>query len=315
MLPRLVFRIWFIALLTILFVLWPAIGAAQFETSAPASDSPWDVGASLTAGFGQILELLEKRSFSLLEAWSEMRRSPEPASFEARYPAISGELDAWAAAVQERLGAGEPVDLTFVVETFGPLILDKSASEIRRDNALATICAACVQDELLCEAGALHRLLSTVLAEDPSALRKSEALRWWRRSGGIIDEGLLESVLVSEAGTDLELRTEIAKALFSIGTTRSLAAQRLLSGTDGLPEDPSGSQAQIACTAIRHFAREGYADAIPDVIDALQDPSSEVRRCAVESLSVMSGEDFGQGEEAVTRWRDWWRRREGTGGQ
>lgn len=313
MLPRFVVRIWIVALLTILFVLWPSIGASQFETSGTGG-SP-DARASLTEGFGQILGLLERRSFSLLEAWSTMRRSPEPVSFEARYPDVSRELDAWALAVQEQLGDGEPVDLTFVVEAFGPRVLEPSASEVTRDNALATICAACVQDDLLCEAGAFHRLLSTVLAEDHSALRKSEALRWWRRSGGVIDEGLLETVLASDAGTDLELRTEIAKALFSIGTKRSLAAQRLLSGTEGLPEDPSGSQAQIACAAMRHFAREGYDDAIPDVIDALQDPSSEVRDCAVESLTTMSGEDFGRGEQAVARWTEWWLRRAGTGGQ
>ena len=313
MLPRLVVRIWIIGMLTILLVLWPAIGAAAFETSAPGETA--DARSRLTDGFGQVLDLLERRSFSLLEAWSEMRRSAEPGSFEARYPDVSRELDAWAAAVQERLGAGEPVDLTFVVEAFGPRIMEESASEITRDNALATICAACVQDVLVCDAGSFHRLLSTVLAEDPSALRKSEALRWWRRSGGVIDEGLLESVLASEAGSDLQLRTEIAKALFSIGTRRSLAAQRLLTGTDGLPADPSGGQAQIACTAIRHLAREGYDDAIPDVIEALQDPSSEVRECAVESLGLMSGEDFGRGEQAVARWKEWWLRRGGAGGQ
>jgi hypothetical protein len=178
----------------------------------------------------------------------------------------------------------------------------------------------CMMDDLRCNADLFHRFLATVVADDPSPARKTEALRWWRSTEGFIDEGLLESVLSGSAGTDAGLRSEIARALFTIGTRRSLQAQLLLAGTDGVADVTSGEPAQIACTAIRNFARSDYQDAAPTLINSLADSSREVRACAADALSILSGRSFafdpdlsagGAGNhEAIARWRAWWQERD-----
>ncbi len=319
MLSRSSGKLWFVVVLLVIFVFWPVATAAGLG-SIPHGSGP-DGGISkarLTEGFHEVLRLLEQRGFSLLAVWREMRRSDDPEYFDRNYPQMSTELNAWAASVEKRVGMiSRDFDLSFVVEEFGPIVLDREVSPVMRDNALATICVICTMDDLRCRPEPFHTVLAEVVVRDTSAARKAEALRWWRRTGGSIGEDLLEEILSSAARLDLELRGEIAKTLFSIGTRRSLEVQRLLSGTSGLPEDPSGSQAQIACTAIRHFARDGYEPAVPDVIEALQDPSVEVRACAAESITRLSGQDFGfdpdsdrlANADAISRYRAWWEQR------
>jgi hypothetical protein len=265
--------------------------------SAGKSGSADEARARLVAGFQQILDYFQQREFSLLRAWREMRDSGDPRFFERAYPAVSKELDAWAAVVERRYGVvDDGLDLSFIAEAFGPLVFDERASETMRDNALGTVCMVCAMDALRCDQQALHRFLATVVAEDASAARKAEALRWWRRSGGVIDEALLESVLASSAGSDLDLRAEAAKVLFSTATRRSLSAQRLLAGTSGLPADTTQISTQIACTAIDHIARARYEEGVPEILDALGDPSPGVRACAAE---------------AIARWQAWWSGRGG----
>jgi len=177
----------------------------------------------------------------------------------------------------------------------------------------------CAMDALRCDQKELHRFLATVVAEDASAARKAEALRWWRRSGGVIDEALLQSVLASSAGSDLDLRTEAAKVLFSTGTRRSLSAQRLLAGTSGLSSDTTEVSTQIACTAIHHIAGARYEEGVPEILEALGDPSSGVRSCAAEAMGVLSGQkpafdaaaDAPANAEAIARWQAWWSGRGG----
>ncbi|HET9481372.1 MAG TPA: hypothetical protein VFP98_06415, partial [Candidatus Polarisedimenticolia bacterium] len=310
-------RFWLIFVLALLFVLWPGRQAAGITTV------PQDAQARLLAGFRQILSFFEARDFSLLEAWRLMRASGDPDFFEHQYPEISGELDAWAATLENRFGISEAAeegrDFTFLLEELAPAALDPASRSVVRDNAVATICMICVMDSLRCDEAALHRFLATVVSEDPSIPRKAEALRWWRRSDGFIDEGLLERTLSSPAGQDLDLRSEIARTLFTIGTRRSLRAQRLLASTRGLAEDPTGAQQQIACTAIRHFARARFEEAAPDLIGALDDPAREVRACAAESLARLSGREFGfdasldpeapANASARTGWSAWYRSR------
>jgi len=316
-------RLWIVLALALLFVLWPARDAFGFAQSRYGSSVTAEQARQrLTQGFGQILEFFSQHDFSLVTAWREMRASADPEFFEHKYPAISQEIDAWAATLERRFGVDSAaegrLDLTFLITEFSPLALDAAAPDVGRDNALATICMVCVMDNLRCDPAVFHRFLATVVAEDTSTARKTEALRWWRRSNGSIDEGLLESVLASPAGSDLELRSEIARVLFSAGTHRSLEAQRMLAGTAGLPEDPSGGLPQIACAAIRHFARARFERAVPDMIAALQDPSREVRACAAESLGKLSGRDFGfdpssggaSNLEAISGWRSWWEQRD-----
>lgn len=322
-----------VLLLTLLFVLWPGREASGITaTTAPPERLLGQPGATaplsavearvrLTQGFRQILSFFAQRDFSLLTAWREMRGSADPGFFERKYPDISRELDTWAASLEKQFGVPDEsersLDFTFLVAEFSPVALDRGASESMRDNALATICMVCVMDNLRCEPPVFHRFLSTVVGEDPSPARKTEALRWWRRTEGFIDESLLEQVLVSPAAGDLELRAEAARILFSIGTRRSLQAQRLLASTYGLPADPTGGQPQIACAAIRHFARAEFVEAIPDLIAALDDPSREVRACAAESLAGLTGRDFTfdpaadgpSNEQAIARWRAWWEQR------
>lgn len=293
-----------VVFLTALFVVWPPKSASGFTPETrPVEPMPQDEARTrLVAGFWQILQLFEQRDFSLLTAWSQMRESADPAFFEKTYPGIASELDGWSASFERRFEVDDRgMDLSFIAETFSPVVLDGKASDVMRDNALATICMVCVMDSLRCDPHVFHRLLSTVVADDPSALRKAEALRWWRRSGGVIDEGLLETVLISSGRTDLALRTEIARTLFSLTTRRSLSAQRHLSSTSGLPDDPSGGQAQIACTALRHFASERFSEAVPDVRAALGDPSAQVRECAAETLASLTGRHAAPGSGTAAR--------------
>jgi len=318
------YRVWFVALLTALFVLWPCVTAAAYTTPEPAPDrsapplASGEARARLTEGFRQVLTFFAERDFSLLAAWAEMRDSGDPDFFEHEYPSISDELDRWASTLERRFGvssgAEKDLDFTFVLQEFAPLALDPGGAAVMRDNALATVCMVCVMDSMRCDPNLFHRFLATVVADDASARRKAEALRWWRRSDGFIDEGLINDVLASPAGVDPDLRAEAAKILFSIGTRRSLEAQRRLAGTAGLPDDDDGSMSQVACAAIRHFARAGYIEATPQLLAALEDPSREVRGCAAESLSSLSGRNYpfdpaGDARvnaEAIARWRAWW---------
>jgi len=315
---------WLVVLLTILFVLWPRTGATHANGSArsPLRVSEQEARARLIEGFDRILGFFSQRDFSLVRAWGEMRESSEPDFFERTYPEIASELDEWARSLESRFGVAEApgsrMDLTFLLEAFGPVAFDRSESDVERDNALAALCLICTMDELRCEPDLFYRFLATIVAEDESPARKAEALRWWRRSGGFIDEGLIENVLESDAGRDPELRVEAAKVLFTIGTRRSLQAQRLLISTRGLRPDPAGSQPQIACTAIRHFGRARFEPAVPDMLGALEDPSTEVRACAAESLAEITGRDpefdpLGSGSSnsaAISQWRSWWDERE-----
>jgi len=315
-------RLWVVAVLTALFLLWPCIAAAAYTTPEPGGETPPlsadQARARLTQGFRQVLTFFAERDFSLLEAWSEMRESGDPDYFERQYPSISEELDRWASTLERRFGVSsrseETLDFTFVLDEFAPVVFDPDAAAVMRDNALATVCMVCVMDSLRCAPGPFHRFLATVVNEDPSPRRKAEALRWWRRSDGVIDEGLLDEVLASPAGADPELRAEAARILFSIATRRSLAAQRRLATTAGLPADADGSMSRVACTAIRHFASAGYVEATPQLLAALEDPSRAVRGCAAETLATLSGRSYGfdpaadgpGNAEAIARWRAWW---------
>jgi HEAT repeat protein len=162
----------------------------------------------------------------------------------------------------------------------------------------------------------LHRFLEAVVVHDPSALRKAEALRCWRRSGGDIDEALLDQLLASPAALDLELRTEAAKVLFTRATPGSLDAQRRLVSTAGVSEESVGAAGRLACDAIQHIAASHYEPAAPDLIAALDDPAPEVRGCAADGLSQITGQspafdpEGGKGNEtAKNTWRAWWRAR------
>ena len=328
MLSRASGKTWIVVMLTVLFVLWPAVstwGYSKLPKPVPQA-SAVEAKERLSGGFRQILSFFEQREFSLLVAWREMRSSTDPDFFERKYPEISRELDSWAATLETQFGVSDAaaggLDFTFLLDELAPIALDPAASEIVRDNAVATVCMVCLMDALRCDRQAFHSFLTTVVAEDGSAARKAEAIRWWRRSDGFIDEALLERVLASDAATDLDLRSEIARTLFSIETRRSLQAQRLLASTTGLPQDTSGSQPRIACTAIRHFAQAGFGEAAPVLIQALRDPSRDVRACAAESLGSLSGissafdasADVPQNEDAIARWRAWWEARPPTVG-
>ena len=323
MLSRASGKTWIVVMLTVLFVLWPVQSTWGYSKLPKAGPQVSSVEAKerLSGGFRQILKFFEQRDFSLLVAWREMRGSADPDYFERKYPEISKELDSWASTLESQFGVSDAtaggLDFTFLLEELAPLASDPDASEIVRDNAVATVCMVCLMDALRCDRQEFHRFLATVVAEDSSPARKAEAIRWWRRSDGFIDEALLERVLASPAATDLDLRSEIARTLFAIETRRSLQAQRLLASTTGLPQDSSGSQPRIACTAIRHFAQARFEEAAPVLIEALRDPSRDVRACAAESLVTLSGiasafdasSDVPQNEDAIARWQAWWEAR------
>lgn len=332
-------RFFAVAIFALVFVLWPArtgiasiaprtdnlptapppSSTSPMSGDAPASDfASEETQARLQEGFTELLSFFAQRGFSLLNAWREMRGSANPDFFDHHYPAISKELDTWAATVGARFHVSdEGIDLSFLVEAFAPQALDPAASSITRDNTLVTICMVCVMDSLRCEPKVLHRFLSSVVADDSSPARQAEALRWWRRTEGFIDEGLLESLLKSGAASDLDLRQEVAQALFSIPTRRSLSAQRWLASTSGLPEDLSGMPARIACRAMLNITLARYDTAAPQLIDALVDPSALVRACAAESLHGLTGKEIGFDAGAdmsvnavsIAQWRSWWHAR------
>jgi len=319
-------KLGFIAILTIGFVLWPARETAGFGTTRPelTQNADAEAAARLSRGFHRILDFFAERDFSLLAAWREMRASDDPAFFEKRYPEISRQLDSWVGTIETELGvsshAGEGMDFTFLLSELAPVARDPRASDIMRDNALATLSMICVMDGLRCDAVEFQRLMAGIVAGDPSPLRKTEALRWSRRAGARIDEDLLEKALASPAAGDLDLRAEIARDLIAVPTPRSLSAQRRLISTSGLPADPTGDSARIACAVIERLAQARYAEASPDLIWALSDPSREVRACAASALVTLSERDFGfdpesespSNLEAIARWRAWWKDHEDT---
>lgn len=323
-------RVGVVLILAFVFVLWPArTGIASIaprpdilsedppKVSQPELSGP-EMRARLQEGFEELLGFFAQRDFSLLAAWREMRRSGDPDFFEHRYPAISKELDTWAATVGARFHVSDDgIDLSFLVDAFAPRALDSATPSIARDNTLVTICMVCVMESLRCEPKVLHRFLSSVVADDPSPARQAEALRWWRRTEGFIDEGLMEDLLRTSAASDSELRQEVAQTLFSISTRRSLAVQRLLTSTSGLSEDVSGMPERIACRAMFNFTAARYDAAAPEMISALVAPSATVRACAAESLRGLTGQDFGYDPGAgmdgnaasIAHWRSWWQAR------
>ncbi len=281
-----------------------------------------DAQEQVVAGLEEIQTFFLERDFSLIEAWRLMRISGDPAFFDSTYPEISREIDQWAVRLEQRARAGMSSvgpDYTFVLDRFAARILDSTQPAVVRDNALATICMVCVMDDLRCRTGRLHALLAEIVADDPSLSRKAEALRWWRVTSGRIDEALMERLLRGPEGEDPVLRGEIARALFSMPTEGSLRAQQFLVGMPAgvEPESFEGQREQIACTAMRHLAGSGFAGATPRILAALEDPSAEVRACAVESLVRLTGNDFGfdphsdraANAAALGRWKAWWEER------
>ncbi|HKY33455.1 MAG TPA: hypothetical protein VJV23_13055 [Candidatus Polarisedimenticolia bacterium] len=311
-------RVAFLALLACLLTLWPGRAAAFGERPRDPMGRESEARERLTEGFRQILRFFAQHELSLLAAWREMRSSADPDFFEHRYPEISREMDAWAAALEAQFGGGaaeQDLDFTFLLQEFAPVVLSDRASSITRDNALATICMVCVMDRLRCEPALFHRFLASVVADDPSVTRKAEALRWLRRSGGAVEEGILEKVLGTSAALDPDVRSEAAKLLFGRSTRASLSAQRRLLSTVGLPPQAGPEPPRIACAAMDHFADAGYEEATPDLLAALDDPSSQVRACAADALGRLSGRPMafdpaGTGplsnDEAKAGWRSWW---------
>ena len=314
-------RVWFIAVLVVLFAVWPRTASGYSGEFQDRDRSARETRARLSEGFRQILAYFEQHDLSLLVAWREMRSSGDPDFFERTYPGISRELDAWSSSLERRFGvngeAAARMDFTFLLEELGPVALDAGEMSVRRDNAVATISMVCLMDTLRCEPGLLHQFLSLVVARDPSALRKAEALRCWRRSGGKIDEALLEQVLASPASLDVELRAEAAKVLAGIESPGSLQAQRRLVSTEGVGGGDPAAPGRIACEAIGRLAGARYVPAAPDLIGALDDPSAEVRACAAAGLAQLSGQhpafdpqSPSPGNEAAREtWRAWWRAR------
>jgi hypothetical protein len=317
-------KVWFIAMLVVVFVVWPRTAAGFTpppEDDAPPVPTPAQARARLSEGFRQILSYFERHELSLLAAWREMRSSGDPDYFERNHPGISRELDAWASSLERQFGveaeATRRLDFTFLLEEFAPVVMDEQRSSLSRDNAMATIAMVCLMDTLRCEPGLLHRFLFVVVTEDPSALRKTEALRCWRRSGGDIDEGIVEQVLSTPAAADVELRSEAAKILFSRDTGASLQAQRRLLDTHGVVGGDAGEPERIACEAMRRMAEARYEPAAPDLIRALDDAAPAVRVCAAEALGRITGQspafgpDPSSGPSEGTReaWRSWWRAR------
>jgi len=316
-------RIGAVLMLASFCVLWPGpdargVGTAIRET--PPSEAV--ERERLLEGFEEIQRYFAEQGFSLIAAWRGMRSSDDPDFFDRSYPDISVALDRMAIELESRFGspaaASAPRDYTFVLDRFAQRIADPNEPEIVRDNALATVCMVCAMDGLQCDRARFHGTLRRVMESDGAAARKTEALRWLRRTDGPVDETLIERALTSPAGNDAELRTEAAKVLFSLTTRRSLEVQRLLLAPT---ETVAGTTEPIACTAMRHLTRARVVEAAPDMIEALEDPSREVRACAAESLGRMSGLSprFDPGapvhgnDDAVAQWRAWWNGRRAAG--
>ncbi len=316
-------RIGAVLMLATFFVLWPGPPASGVSTAVRETPPSAAVERErLLEGFEEIQRYFAEQGFSLIAAWRGMRSSDDPDFFDRSYPDISVALDRMAVELERRFGspaaASTPRDYTFVLERFAARIADEQEPAIARDNALATVCMVCAMDGLRCDRTLFHATLRRAVEADGSAARKTEALRWLRRTDGPIDEALLERALTSPAGADAELRTEAAKVLFGLRTRRSLEVQRLLLAPT---EATGGTTEPIACTAMRHLTKARVVEAAPDMIEALDDPSREVRACAAESLGSMSGLSprFDPGvhgranDDAVAQWRAWWNGRRATG--
>ena len=316
-------RVGAVLVLATFLVVWPGPPASGVSTAVRETPPSAAVEQErLLEGFEEIQRFFAEQGFSLIAAWRGMRTSDDPDFFDRSYPDISIALDRMAVELEHRFGspaaAAAALDYTFVLKRFAPRIADSRQAGIVRDNALATICMVCAMDGLRCDRTLFHATLRRAVESDGSAARKTEALRWLRRTDGPIDEALLEGALTSPAGTDAELRTEAAKVLFELPTRRSLQVQRLLLAPT---ESVDGAGEPIACTAMRHLTKARVVEAAPDMIEALEDPSREVRACAAESLGSISGisprfdpgVDGRANDDAVAQWRAWWNGRRAAG--
>lgn len=219
-------------ILATIFILWPRVASGIVVVPEDRLGGGDQARANLVKGFEAIQEFFAEREFSLLVAWKEMRVSEDPLYFEHAYPEISIAIDQWASGFDRGMLAEvplpDPVDYTFLLERFSPRVLDAGEDSTVRDNALASVCMICVMDDLRCDRQSLHTFLQEVVTHDPSPLRKTEALQWWRRTRGEIDVDLMEQLLSSPAGSDPDLRAEIAKVLISLETRRSARALEFL---------------------------------------------------------------------------------------
>src|SRR5678815_1779668 len=130
-------RLWIITILTVVFVLFAGKSASgvttnpappRMRTGRPEAVAPQlappstaalaEAQARLTKGFSEILDFFAQRNFSLLAAWREMRVTGDPKLLEHKYPAISKELDAWAATLSKvdvSEAAVGRLDFTFIL--------------------------------------------------------------------------------------------------------------------------------------------------------------------------------------------------------
>src|SRR5262245_10295952 len=132
-------RFLFIAMLVVVFAVWPRT-ASGFSPSTESDRGVRETQARLSEGFRQILGYFEQHDLSLLVAWREMRASGDPDFFERSYPGISRELDAWSSSLEKQFGvngdAASHMDFTFLLEELGPVALAPDEMSVRRDNAV-----------------------------------------------------------------------------------------------------------------------------------------------------------------------------------
>src|SRR5262249_5284891 len=148
--------VWLVALLVVLFVIWPreAAGFGGHPDDGPAAEAVAgpETQARLSEGFKRSLSFFEQHDLSLLVAWRDMRASGDPSFFERAYPGISRELDAWASSLEQQFGVEGPaathMDFTFLLDELAPVALDNAAVSLVRDNAVATISLVCLMDSL-----------------------------------------------------------------------------------------------------------------------------------------------------------------------
>jgi hypothetical protein len=131
---------------------------------------------------------------------------------------------------------------------------------------------------------------------------RARAIRYLFRRGAFRPEDGIKWL----EDSDSYVRRRVISYIFWLNDKSSLGAVARL-----CIEDPDES---VRKDCLRLIAIWGSIENVEQVIQALEDPSHEVRMQAVQTLKKLTGEDFGEPlgasseefEWIIARWQGWW---------
>ncbi|MHC4829528.1 MAG: HEAT repeat domain-containing protein [Planctomycetota bacterium] len=135
------------------------------------------------------------------------------------------------------------------------------------------------------------------LSGKPEALQ-SVQIRWWYMTGSRLEREIDElTTIVDTTESPLDIRWPAARRLASSRDRRAMIAM-----VDAL-NDPETEIRKLAAVTLADSGL-GQAEAVPALIVALDDPDREVSRAAYRALSALTGKRLAPERDD---WLEWWR--------